>query len=260
MPVSSASAAATLDAVRRRRPLVHCLTSPVAANLTANALLCLGASPLMAEAEAEMAAVSTVADALLVNLGMQTPLRAAAARAATALARRRGLPWVLDPVAAGAIPARSGLAATLAAERPRVIKGNASEILAMAGAGAGGRGTDATDDAAHALDPARRLARETGAVIAITGAVDWITDGDRTVAVRRGHPVMAQVSGMGCVAGALTAACLAVEPDAVLATLHALTLLAVAGEQAAAHSAGPGSFVPAILDALHQLDPTMLEG
>ncbi len=249
-----------MDAVRSRRPLVHCLTSPVAANLTANALLCFGASPLMAEAEAEMAAVSGVADALLVNLGMQTPLRAAAARAATSLARRRGLPWVLDPVAAGAIPARTELAATLAAERPRVIKGNASEILAMAGAGAGGRGTDATEDAAQALEPARRLARDIGAVIAITGAVDWITDGDRTAAVRRGHPVMAQVSGMGCVAGALVAACLAVEPDALLATQHALTLLAVAGEQAAACSAGPGSFVPAILDALHQLDPALLEG
>ena len=105
---------------------------------------CLGASPLMAEAEAEMPAVAGFADALLVNLGMQTPPRIAAAQAAIALAAERGTPWVLDPVAAGAIPARTDLALALAARAPRLIKGNASEILALAGAGHGGRGTDAT--------------------------------------------------------------------------------------------------------------------
>ena len=252
------SAGGTLVAVRARRPLVHCLTNPVAANVTANALLCLGAAPLMAEAVAEMEAVAAAADALLVNLGTQTPARLAAAQAAVAAARRHGVPWVLDPVAAGAIPARGEAASTLMASGPRLIKGNASEILALAGAGAGGRGTDATHDPADALGPAQRLARETGAVVAITGAVDRVTDGDRTVAVTRGHPVMAQVSGMGCIAGALAAACLAVEPDGLLATQHALTLLGMAAEMAAERSAGPGSFVPAILDALHGLDPATL--
>ncbi len=251
------SAGGTLAAVRARRPLVHCLTNPVAANLTANALLCLGAAPLMAEAEAEMDAVVSAADALLVNLGMQTPARLQAAEAATAKARACGVPWVLDPVAAGAIPTRTGTARALLAGAPRLIKGNASEIIAMAGSGAGGRGTDATHDAADALDPARRLARGTGATVAITGAVDWVTDGERTVAVHRGHARMAEVSGMGCVAGALAAACLAVEPDAVLGACHALILLGVAGEIAAAQAAGPGSFVPAMLDALHRLDPAL---
>ncbi len=246
---------ATLAALRARRPLVHCLTNPVAANLTANALLCLGASPLMAEAVAEMEAVAAAADALLVNLGMHTPARLEAALAATAGAARAGVPWVLDPVAAGAIPARSAAAAMLLAAGPRLIKGNASEILALAGAGAGGRGTDATHRAADALEPARHLAREVGAVVAITGAVDWVTDGTRVQAVHRGHPLMAQVSGMGCVAGALAAACLAVQPDALLATEHALILLGAAGEVAASRAAGPGSFVPAILDALHGLEP-----
>ena len=132
------SPGATLAAVRDRRPLVHCITNPVAANLTANALLCLGASPLMAEAEAEMAAVAGFADALLVNIGMQIPARMNAAAAAIALAGQRGMPWVLDPVAAGAIPARSSLAQRFAAAGPRVIKGNASEIMALAGVGAGG--------------------------------------------------------------------------------------------------------------------------
>lgn len=252
---SPSLAGATLAAVRARRPLIHCLTNPVAATLTANALLCLGASPLMAEAVAEMEPVVAAADAVLVNLGMLSPARLEAAHAAVASAGRAGRPWVLDPVAAGAIPARLHSAQALAASGPRLIKGNASEILALAGAGAGGRGTDATVAAADALEPARRLARGSGAVIAITGAVDWVTDGDRVVAVHRGHALMAQVSGMGCVAGAVAAACLAVEPDGLVAAEHALVILGVAGQLAASRASGPGSFVPAILDALHQLDP-----
>ena len=246
------SPGATLAAVRARRPLVHCITNPVAANLTANALLCLGASPLMAEAVSEMEDVAP--DALLVNIGMQLPARMDAADAAVALARQRGKPWVLDPVAAGAITHRSSLAYRFALARPQVIKGNASEIMALAGAGAGGRGTDSIHDAAAALDPARRLAFETGAVVAITGAVDWVTDGTRTLSVARGHKMMAQVSGMGCVAGALVAACLAVQPDALLGTHHALTILAYAGEQAVVRARGPGSLVPALLDVLHGMN------
>lgn len=251
---SPPSAGATLAALRARRPLIHCLTSPVSANLTANALLCLGASPLMAEAVAEMEAVAEAADAVLVNLGMASPARLEAAQAAVAAAGRTRRPWVLDPVAAGAIPARLRAAESLAASGPRLIKGNASEILAMAAAGIGGRGTDATAAVADALEPARRLARRSGAVVAITGPVDWITDGGRVVSVPHGHALMAQVSGMGCVAGAIAAACLAVVPDALVATQHALLILGVAGQMAGARASGPGSFVPAVLDALHQLD------
>ena len=238
---------ATLAAIRARRPLIHCLTNPVAANLTANALLCLGASPLMAEAEEEVALVAP--DALLVNLGMQTPERMRAAGIAIAAAGRAGTPWVLDPVAAGALAPRTALAEHLLAGRPTLIKGNASEIIGLAG-GVGGRGTDATAAAAAAHGPARALARRTGAAVAITGVEDWVTDGERTLAVRHGHPMMAGVSGLGCVAGALAAACLAVEPDAIVAAAHALTLLGLAGEQAARHAAGPASFQVALLDAL----------
>jgi hydroxyethylthiazole kinase len=257
MPPAPQSAGATLAALRVRRPLVHCLTNTVAANFTANALLCLGAAPLMAEAEAEMEAVSRVADAVLVNLGMQTPARMAAARMAAEFAQRTGRPWVLDPVAAGAIRQRTELALTLASASPRLIKGNASEILAMAAAGPGGRGTDSTHDVSAALEPARHLARKTGAIVAITGAVDWVTDGERVVSIQRGHSLMAHVSGMGCVVGAVAAACLAIEPDGLLATQHALILLGVAGEMAGKPGVSPGSFVPAILDALYRLDPGM---
>ena len=245
------SPATTLAAIRARRPLVHCLTSPVAANLTANALLCFGASPLMAEAEEEMALVAP--DALLVNLGMQTPARMRAARLAAAAACRAGTPWVLDPVAAGALRPRTVLAESLLANRPALIKGNASEIIGLAG-GTGGRGTDATSDIGSALAPARALARRTGAAVAITGAEDRVTDGERMLAVRHGHPTMAGISGLGCVAGALAAACLVVQPDAVLAAAHALAWLGWAGEQAAARAEGPASFQMRLLDALAGFD------
>lgn len=228
--------------LRTRRPLVHCLTNPVAAPLTANALLCLGASPLMAEAAEEMAETAAFTDAILVNLGMQTPARMDAAR----LAIGSGKPWVLDPVAAGAMPRRLALAREFAAAGPALIKGNASEIRALAGAGAGGRGTDATEDAEAVIEPARALARQTGAIIVVTGATDWITNGSADRAIRHGHPMMAQISGMGCVAGAVLAAAIAAGANPA----EALVLLGRAGEHAAARCAGPGSFVTAFLDAL----------
>ena len=255
--MAHSSTNSTLAALRARNPLVHCLTNPVAAALTANALLSLGASPLMAEAEAEMEAVAGFANALLINLGMQSPARMASARAAIGFAAISGTPWVLDPVATGAIPARSELAEAMAANGPRLIKGNASEILALDG-GHGGRGTDATNNPDEAIEAARRLARQTGAVVAITGAIDWVTDGARTQSVRHGHPMMAQVSGLGCVAGAMAAACLAVEPDALLATCHALTLFGIAGERAGRFATGPGTFMAGLLDALHLMTPGSL--
>ena len=250
--MAHSSPGATLARVRARRPLVHCLTNPVAANLTANALLCLGASPLMAEAEEEVAVLRP--DALLINLGMQTAARMRAARVAVAAAGRNGTPWVLDPVAAGALAARTVLAESLAASGPTLIKGNASEIMTLAGMGTGGRGTDATASTADAHGPAQALARRSGAAIAITGAVDYVTDGTRGVTVRRGHPTMAAISGLGCVAGALAAACLAVEPDPVLAAAHALALLGWAAERAAAAAHGPASLQAGILDALAMPD------
>ena len=250
--MAHSSPGATLAKVRARRPLVHCLTNPVAANLTANALLCLGASPLMAEAEEEVAALRP--DALLVNLGMQTAARMRAARVAVAAAGRNATPWVLDPVAAGALAARTTLAVDFAAAAPTLIKGNASEIMAVAGTGAGGRGTDATASTADAHGPAQALARRSGAAVAITGAVDYVTDGIRALTLRRGHPMMAAISGLGCVAGALAAACLAVEPDPVLAAAHALALLGWAAERAAMGARGPASLQAGILDALAAAD------
>ena len=250
---------ATLLAVRAGRPLVHCITNHVTSGLVANVLLALGASPAMVEGEDEVAAFTARAGALAINLGTLTPGRAAAMRLAAAAAARSGVPWVLDPVAAGALPARAALAAALLLHRPAVVRGNASEIKALAGAGAGGRGPETEASSADAVPAARALAREAGVVAAVTGAVDYVADGTGTHALRTGHPMMARVSGMGCAATAVIAACLAVEPDPMRAALHGLAILGRAGALAAADAAGPGSLAPALLDALFTLQPEALD-
>jgi hydroxyethylthiazole kinase len=140
--------------------------------------------------------------------------------------------------------------------RPTVIRGNASEILALAGeVGAGTRGVDSTRTPEEARDAAAALARELGCVVAVTGAVDHVTDGARTLAVHHGDPMMTRVTALGCAATAVVAAFAAGEPDAATAAAHALALFGLAGEAAAEGSPGPGTFRTRLLDALYQLDP-----
>ena len=198
MPDAAATAeavAATLAAIRARAPLVHNITNFVVTNSTANALLALGASPAMVEGAEEVAEFAVRADALVINLGTMSAPRAASIRLAVAAAGQAGVPWVLDPVAAGAITARTALARELLAARPAVVRGNASEILALAGEGGGGRGVDSTATAAAGLDAALLLAARAGVVAAVTGAVDHVTDGRRSIAIHNGHPMMTRVDG-----------------------------------------------------------------
>ena len=253
-----AAVAATLAAIRARAPLIHNITNFVVTNSTANALLAVGASPAMVEGAEEVAAFAARADALVINLGTMSAPRAAAIRLAVAAAQAAGVPWVLDPVAAGAIPTRTRLAQELLAARPAVVRGNGSEIQALAGEDAAGRGVDSTAAAAAGLAAARHLARQAGVVAAVTGATDHVTDGTRTIAIGNGHPMMTRVTGLGCTATALIGACLAVTHDKLAAAAHGLALLGVAGEIAARRARGPGSLQVEILDALYALDePTL---
>jgi hydroxyethylthiazole kinase len=162
-------------------------------------------------------------------------------------------------VAVGALTFRTGLAAELLEHRPAVVRGNSSEVLSLAGAAGAGRGVDSTVGSEAALDVARELAGRSGGVVAVSGAVDYITDGSDTLEVHTGHPLMTKVTGVGCALGALVAACCAVEPAPLVAATAATTLLTVAAEEAAAASSGPGSFAVALLDALSALDERTLE-
>lgn len=248
--LSPASLQTTLDAVRAQAPLVHNLTSAVVANFTANALLAIGATPAMVEGEDEAPAFAAVADALVINLGSLTNTRADVMRRTAHAAIAAGTPFVLDPVAAGAIASRTVFALEICGIGPSAIRGNASEILSLAGIQSGGRGPDSAAWTDTAIDAAKTLARRTGAVVAVTGAVDYVTDGDTVIAIHHGHPTMTRITGMGCAATALVGACLGVEPNTLRAVSHALAFSGIAGEIGAAHASGPGSLAMQYLDAL----------
>lgn len=260
------AAAPVIAEVRRRPPLVHCLTATVSMGIVADGLLAAGARPMMTETEAEAPVVTAVADALLVNLGTLSTDAMTGIPATVAASIAAGHPWVLDPTAIGRAPVRTALARELVDQRPRVVRGNASEILALRG-GSGGRGADASDAPESARGAAAEIVRRTGGAVAVSGPVDWILGADAAgaadtaagIEVRRGHPLLTRVTGTGCLLGALTAACLvaarridAVGPE-LLAAHVATVWLDVAGERAARRAPRPGAFRSALLDALDEV-------
>ena len=250
----------TLERVRERRPLVHVITSFVAADLTANLLLAAGARVVMAQDKAEAEDFVALADALCLNLGILTADRVEPMIAVARYAVELGRPWVLDPVGVGASAERRSLAKRLSGLQPTVIRGNAAEILAMAeDEAAPAAGVDSPIDSAEALDAAHDLSRSTGALVAVSGSVDYVTDAVRLAAVANGQHLMTRVTGVGCALSALMAACCAVEGDALKAASHGLAILGLAGERAAAEASGPASFRAGLIDRLYDLDQDSLE-
>jgi hydroxyethylthiazole kinase len=252
------------DAVARLRtaaPLIHNITNFVAMNATANALLAIGASPAMIYAIEEVADFTPLAAALVVNIGTLSADRLASMERAARVATASGVPWVLDPVATGSTPYRSAAARTLSRLGPSVVRGNASEILTLAGAAhAGPKGADSVHASEAARAAARSLALELGTVVAVTGACDYVTDGRRLAAIANGHPLLTRVTGTGCIATALIGAFLGAGLAPFDAATAGLVALGVAAEIAAVGAAGPGSFQVALIDALYRLDDaTMTE-
>lgn len=247
-----------LATLREREPLVHCLTNIVVAQWTANVLLATGASPVMVDNPHEAGSFAAVADGLLVNLGTPNDDTTAAMARAVTGAAGAGTPWVLDPVGAGVLGWRTQIALDLLARStPTIIRGNASEILALAG-GRGGKGVETVDTPRSALPTARQMARRRGTVVAISGAVDHLADGDRLVRLSNGHVLLTKVTGVGCALGALMAAFCAAVDDPLLAASAATATLTVAAESAVRASRGPGTFAVALLDELAALQPQEL--
>jgi hydroxyethylthiazole kinase len=241
----AAACADVIERVRAHSPRVHCITNAVAQNFTANILLAAGARPSMTISPEEIGSFVAGADALLVNLGTFDAARRAATDTAIEVAAEESLPWVLDPVLIDRSQPRAAYAAELVTRGPRALRLNRAEFTAL---------TSGEPDG----EALRRYALDALTVIGLTGETDVVTDGTRVAAIRNGHPLMSRVTAMGCVASALVAACLAVEGDAWLATTAALLAIGVAGEGAAAHARGPGSFASEILDALDRLDRDVL--
>jgi hydroxyethylthiazole kinase len=245
--------------LRRHRPLVHNITNYVVMPLSANVLLALGASPAMVHAVEEVEEFVAISSALVVNIGTLSPRWVEAMQRAAARAVALGKPWVLDPVGCGATAYRTQVAKELAEQKPTIIRGNASEILSLAGAAAaGGKGVDSTEGSDAAVSAAAALAKRTGAVVAVTGAIDYVCDGRQLLAIEGGAELMTHSTGLGCALSASVAAFAALVPP-LGAAAAALAVYGAAGKLAAQRCKGPGHLPAELCDALFTLDREQLE-
>lgn len=249
-----------LAGLRAAPPLVQCITNYVAMNIAANVMLAAGASPAMVHAAEEAGEFAGLASALTVNIGTLSPDWLAGMKLAIAAANDKGTPWVLDPVAHFATAFRRAAVAELLALRPAIIRANASEIIALGGGASAGQGVDSRDPVEQAEAAALTIAGKYGAVVAVTGAVDFVTDGQRSVRIAGGSPLMPKVTALGCALTCLVGGFAAIAPkEPLTAAAAALACFAVAGEAAAREAAGPGSFSWRFLDALASLDAATLD-
>lgn len=261
--MNSTSILQDIRAIREKAPLIHNITNYVVMNSTANALLAIGASPVMAHAVEEVkdmvGIAAAVGGSLVVNIGTLSERWIDAMEHAMKSAKQRSVPIVFDPVGVGATPYRTETARRLiASAAPTLIRGNASEILALADVDVRTKGVDSAHASEAARDAALALARRHNAVVVVSGANDLITDGAREATCPFGHPMMTKVTGMGCTATAIIGAFAAVNPDPFQAALHAMTVMGICGEIAASKSAGPGSMQMNFLDALYMLSESDL--
>jgi hydroxyethylthiazole kinase len=251
----------SLRRLRETKPLVHQITNYVVMNETANATLALGALPVMAHAREEVEDMAAIAGALVLNIGTLSPHWVEAMLLAGRVANDRGTPVVLDPVGAGATTYRTETAKRiLDAIDVTVLRGNAGEVATLVGVDAEVRGVESIAGGGDPADLARQAARQLGVVASVTGPVDHVSDGETVIAIANGHPMLAAITGTGCISSALTGCFLAVNREAPLAAAaEALVAFGVAGEDAAIGAKGPGSFHVALYDELAALDPVTLD-
>jgi len=250
----SVKCAENLEKIRQNKPLIHNITNFVVMNYTANVLLATGASPVMAHAENEVEEMVGFAGALVINIGTLTDFWVASMLKAGKKASELETPIVLDPVGSGATRLRTEAAKTIIAEtNVSIIRGNASEILSLHNEDSKSKGVDSLHSVDEAEGSAMSLAKELGATLAITGPIDFITDGSRIIRVKNGHPLMPVVTGTGCSATAVIGAFAAVDLDPVSAAATGLAFFGFAGEIAGKTAKGPGSFMSGLLDGLYQL-------
>lgn len=239
-----------MEIISKKTPVVVNMTNYLAMNFNANALLAIGASPIMSFYDKEMEELVGICDSLVINIGCLDDAQIAGMRVAAAAAHNSGKPWVIDPVGVGASKARTETAVELITEyHPAIVRCNASEIMVLHGTACKTRGVDSVEPVEKARSCAKEFAAQHGLVVAVSGAVDYITDGEREAEVRKGSPLMAKVTTMGCCATAVCAAFAAVLPP-FEAAVQAMDLMGSAGEAAAARSRGTGSLAVNFIDEL----------
>ena len=243
-----------IENIRNTAPLTHNITNYVVMNSTANALLAIGASPVMAHAEPEVAQMAGIASALVINIGTLSDKWIAAMKTAMKTAAERGIPIVLDPVGVGATSFRTETAKALVeTAAPTIIRGNASEIMALVDAAVETKGVDATASSDDAVETGKTLRDALGCVVCVTGATDYVIGDGNPVRISNGHAMMTRVTGLGCTATALCGAFAAVNEDPKVATAHAMAAMGIAGEMAAEKSTGPGSLQLNLYDSLYAI-------
>lgn len=249
-----------LKLVREKSPLIHNITNYVVMNNTANAMLSIGASPVMAHSKDEVADMTAIASALVINIGTLDAEWVEAMLIAGKTALAKSIPMILDPVGAGATPYRLEVCKQLIEQcKPSIIRGNASEIMSLSSIHTATKGVDSIDSSDKALNSARELAKQTGAVLVISGERDYITDGTRVETVDNGSTMMARVTGLGCTASAIVAAFAAINNNFIEASSHAMSIMGICGEIAAAKSKGNGSLQVNFLDELYNIDESVIK-
>jgi hydroxyethylthiazole kinase len=255
-----------IETVREKKPLVHHITNYVTVNDCANITLGIGASPIMADANEEAAEIAGISQAVVLNMGTLNPRTVQSMFLAGKAAKNAGVPVIFDPVGAGASAYRNETAARLISEvKFTVIRGNISEIKFIAGLKSETKGVDAGEsdiDSTDGINIAKSLANRLNCVIAITGAIDIISDGEKVALLKNGHPMLANLTGTGCMCSSLVGSFVGAAPQSPFeATICAVLSMGIAGEIAyeKAGEIGNGSFRVALHDAISKIDSTILE-
>lgn len=243
-----------LKNIREKSPLVHNITNYVVMNNTANALLAIGASPVMAHAVEEVKDMVSIASALVINIGTLSEKWVDAMLIAAKQAKLLKIPFILDPVGAGATPYRIEICNKIIKEAcPNIIRGNASEIMSLVKAGTKTKGVDSLESSDSAVVSAKKLALQTNAIVSVSGETDYITDGNEVIEIKNGNKMMPKVTGMGCTATAITGAFAAVNKNYFLAAANAMAIMGISGEIAADLSNGPASLQMNFIDTLFNI-------
>lgn len=248
-----------LNHIRQTNPVIHNITNLVVMPITANLLLALGASPIMAHAEEEIADIIELSQSLVINIGTLDQHWIDAIAVAQKTALTAGIPIVFDPVGTGASDYRTETAKKILARGVTLIRGNASEIMALENEQSKTKGVDSIQASHHALTAAQHIAKKYHCTVVVTGKTDLIVNQDQYLTLDYGTPLFTKVVGMGCSLTAIIASFLCVNSNPLSASLHAVALFGLLGELSEQHAAGPGSFYTQLIDNLYAIKQTDLE-
>lgn len=249
-----------LDLIKFKSPVIHNITNYVVANFTANALLAIGASPIMSHAEEEMRDIVTLSEALVLNIGTLDAGLVGSMLSAQTHAKSKNIPIILDPVGAAASNFRVRTTHTLLKKGVSVIKGNASEIMAIADQNTKSKGIDSKHNSVLGLQAAKQISKAYKCIVIISGDEDYVVKENKHLKLKNGHTIMQRVTGMGCTCTAILGAFLAINQNFFIASAHAMSVVALAGEQAAKVATSPGKFIHRFLDQLYLIDSKVISG